>query len=458
MTVGCSLHKVRENVPVPEIIPETYSTGGEAVLPETWWTAFGDSELDRLSDRVLNQNLDLRGAWARLVQFDALARQAGALRMPEVTYTGIASRARTNTFGQVVEGNLFSAQAGVSYEVDLWNRLSSQQRAGLLDYRASRQDLEIVAFSLTGATARTWYGIVAQREQLTLLEEQIEVNRKFLEVIEARFANGVASAVDVFQQRENLASIQAQIPSARLSLELLEHQLATLAGEAPLTPAPEERRTLPELPPLPSLGVPADLLQNRPDVRAAMLRVAAADHRVAVAVADQYPSLRLTGEAGFQADELGDLFSDFVWSAAASLIGPIFDAGRRQAEVDRTEAVVVERLAVYEAVLLDALREVEDALTSEHRRGQLIERLENQQGLAEKALEAAGARYLRGVGNYLTVLTETQALQRVQRELINARQARVLDRIDLYMALGGTWTENLTGPAGIAYPEGDTDE
>ena len=285
---------------------------------------------------------------------------------------------------------------------------------------------------------------------MALLEEQLETSQKLLEVIEVRFSNAGATAVDVYQQREQLASVRAQIPPAREGLALLEHQLAVLLGEAPGHPSPTGLENLPVLPPLPETGVPADLIRNRPDLRAAIRRIGAADHRLAIAIADRYPSLRLSAEAGHQDSSLKYLFRDWIWNLTASITGPIVDAGRRKAEVERNRAVLQERLLDFEKTGLTALREVEDALVQEYHQQQLIDELDKQRALARSAYEAGRSRYLSGVGNFLTVLTEIQALQRVERSLISARKTLIDRRIALCQALGGTWTQNLTLPTGPA--------
>jgi len=443
LVFGCSLHQVQEQVAPPEFTPETYSESGKVPVPERWWTVFEDAELNDLTGQALAGNLDLAAAWARLQQFDALARQAGAARLPSVNGSVLASRGRSLGFAGTQESNFFDLGVDAGYEIDLFKKISATSQASLLDYQASRQDLESIGFAISGGVARSWFGLVEQRQQLALLAEQVEVNEKFLEVIETRFTNGAASAVDVFQQREQLASIRSQIPRAQASLALFEHQLAVLTGKAPKTPSPSQRQTLPELPALPTTGVPADLLVNRPDVRARMLRLMAADFRLGAAIANRYPSLRLSASTGFQANKVGDLFSNWVWNLASSLMGPIFDGGRLKAEVDRNQGVLAERLAGFEATVLDAMREVEDALVLEHHQHELIERLQEQLNLARKAHEAGQARYLRGVGSFLILLTETQAVQRVERALLSARLALVSYRIDLYLALGGTWTGEL---------------
>jgi len=443
----CAPHKVRDQIEPPSITPGAFSQSGQATLPDQWWRAFEDSSLDALVERGLTDNLGLRGAWARLRQFETLAIQAGAPLWPEVNASAAARRGKTVFFNQSQTADQFNLGLNASYEIDLWRRLSSLERAAALDWAASGEDLQAIALTLTANIARSWYGIVEQRELLTLLEQQIQTNRNFLEIIEARFANGLATAVEVYQQREQLAATRAQVPDARARLETLEHQLAALLGEPAVDAAAPPRDHLPQLPALPDAGLPVDLLRHRPDLRRAQNQLVAADYRLAAAVAAQYPSLRLTGDASFQNNALEELFDDWVWNLAANLLQPVFDKGRRQAEADRNRAVVAERLAGFENALLNAILEVEDALARERLQREAIERLAFQLQQAEAALRAGRDRYLRGIGDYLTVLAETQAVQRAQRTLIAARGALIVNRIALNQALGGgAWTSQLPQP------------
>ena len=444
ITGGCAVHRVDEQLEPPTTLPESYNDKGTVTPPDKWWLSFEEPQLNQLMDQLLQQNLDLRSAWARLRQTEALAVQANASRLPEVTGTGVSSRNKQIFNGLEQTTNNFSLKAAANYEVDIWKKLSSTRRAAALDVLATRDDAEALAQTLTASLAKTWFAIIEQRETLALLEEQLEVSRDFLKVVETRFGQAQSSAVAVFQQRQNLSSIEAQIPTAEAQLHVLEHQLAVLLGKAPREASAGDRADLPQLPDYPELGIPLALLEQRPDIRAARSRINAADHRVGVAIANRYPSLRLTLDGGFQASDIDDLFSNFVWGLTSNLTGPIFDAGNRKAEVDRRRAVLETALNDYEKVILEAVREVEDASIRENKQREFLDRLDEQQKWSERALEAARSRYLRGVGDYLTVLTELSSLQRIQRTHINARRTLLDFRIDLYKAIGGKWSTDLT--------------
>lgn len=251
----------------------------------------------------------------------------------------------------------------------------------------------------------------------------------------------------MFQQRQQQVSTRAQLALVDSALGLFEHRLAVLLGAAPGSLQVDAPEGLPAaLPAVPAGGLPADLLERRPDVRAAQRRVEAADYQVAVAVADRLPSLRLSGSYGFQAQSLADFLSSPVWNLIASVAAPILDGGRRAAEVERSEAVVEELLMVYGQLLLQAMTEVENALLQERYQLVHIADLEESVELAAATLREAQARYGKGLSDYLPVLTALQGQQRAELALLQARRQLISYRIQLCRALGGTWTQSLPAP------------
>ena len=376
-----------------------------------------------------------------------MARQAGAQHWPQVSLEGSASRSKTVIDIGPVENEStrsnFSLGATAGYEVDLWRKIDARKRGAALDVEVTRETLEATALTLVAHTAKLWYIIIEQKALLDILEEQIEVSRTFLELVELRFAQGVASAVEVYQQRQQLAAVEANVPRTNSRLEVSMHQLATLLGHPPLEKLAVPANTLPVLPPLPSTGVPADLLSRRPDVRAAEFQIVAADYRVAAAIAERLPSLNLMGNLSYRDEELEDLFDNWLWSIAANLVAPVIDGGRRKAEVARAQSIVRERTHYYAQSIIEALREVEDALVKERYQRQYLTQLNDRITIAEKNLKASRRRYVNGQTDYLSVLTALQSLQNLQKSSITETRTLISIRIELYEALGGSWTQTL---------------
>jgi multidrug efflux system outer membrane protein len=434
-------------------------------MPDRWWEDFGAPELNGLIDKALADNLDLGAAWARLDQALALARQARAGLWPEGSAEANASRAQSVFFaGEELGVRSFRSDqllltVAANYELDLWRRVWSLKKAGDLDVRASRGDLETMAMTLAAEVSEAWLSLIEQHAQQKLLEDQVEVGERFLRLTELRFGQGLASALDVYQQRQQLASTRAEIPLAEAEIGELENRIAVLRGEPPAGAVVTANTTLPGLPPLPSTGLPADLLGRRPDVRAAGLRVAAADHRVAAAVADRLPAIRLTARGGYQSFAPPEnLFDASIWNLAGNLAAPVIDGGRRRAEVNRTRAVVAERLCVYGQVFLQALKEVEDALVRERWQREHLAEIQQQVALSKRTLEQAQARYVNGLSEYLPVLIALEALQRVERSELSARRQLLSFRIQLYRALGGSWTNELERGVRLSKASGSSEE
>ena len=447
---ACAPYKANESRPPPVEIPESFSASGTPkAYEDRWWTTFEDPALDAFVAQALADNLDLAQAWARLEQATALARQVAAGHWPEVEVATGYSKSQSNFSGGDRLGT-FSVTAeripitiGAAYEIDVWKRISSLKRGALLDMEATREDLESIAMTLAAQVAEAWFSVVEQGAQTKLLSRQQETGRTFLELTRLRFSQGLASALDVYQQRQQLAATRAEVPLVESRKEVFRHQLAVLVGDAPRALAAPERDSLPNLPPLPPTGLPSDLLARRPDVRSAHLRLAAADYRVAAAVADRLPALRIGAETGYESrdfDEIEDIFDNWIWSLFANITWPVFDGGRRKAEVDRNKAIVREALGAYGQVMLRALQEVEDALIQERKQAEFLIELEKQAELARDTLREARMRYANGLSDYLPVLAALEALQTVERSQIVAERQLLSFRVQLYRALGGTWT------------------
>ena len=230
--------------------------------------------------------------------------------------------------------------------------------------------------------------------------------------------------------------------------------LWTWIGRAPSGATFPSSSKLPALPGLPATGVPSDLLQNRPDVRAAQRLVAAADARVGIALANRFPALKLSGTVGYSATSLSGLLDEVLYSITGGLVQPLFMGGALVAEQDRAESLVEERLQDFGQTLLQATTEVENALALEKHESQRVIHLTNQYEQASNALREARARYLAGLSDFLPVLNALDGLQRTEQALLLSQRHERSYRIQLCRALGGGWTHALNpSPEGQAAPE-----
>jgi outer membrane protein, multidrug efflux system len=438
---GCAMFPPSD-VDVPVDLPAAFSKSGAAALPQKWWITFGDPRLDKLIDEALHGSFSLRGAWDRLDQARATARRSGAAMLPSLTGTTGVARTGAKTAAGTAHGTGYSLGLAASYELDLWGRVRATRDASVLDALASAEDLNAAVMTLSADVATTWYKLVEQRGQIKLLDEQIKTNKDYLEIITLQFRRGRVSATDVLQQRQLVELSAGERIQAESAAEVLEHQLAVLLGRAPDAPAMATPTALPAVPPLPKTGVPAEWVRRRPDVRSAELRVHAADRSVAAAIADRFPQVNLTAGASTSANNTGKIFDFDAWllSLAANLSAPLFDGGRRRAEVDRTRAALSEKLNSYGQTVLTSLREVEDALTQEARQAEYMASLQKQLTLSKQSTDQTRENYAKGTTDFTRYLTTLLGHQRLQRTVLQARRQLVLHRINLCRALAGSWT------------------
>jgi len=446
----------------PVALPETFSTGGAAALPDKWWRSFDDPVLDELVEAALAGNLSVRAAWDRLVQAEATARKAGADLWPGLDAAAGLSGSRKsapNAAGRRTVTSASDLSLGLSsrYEADLWGGIAAAGDAARLDADASAEELKTAAITLSSDVARTWYQLIEKHGQIDLLRRQLDTDEQVLEIVTLKFRRGQVSASDVLQQRQQVEAKRGDLAVAESQARVLEHKLAILLGKAPTALEVPHVNALLTLPDLPGTGLPADLVRRRPDLRKAYFAVLAADRRAAAAIADRFPSLVLTANVETSGEAVRDLFSNWLGSLAASLAAPLFDAGRRQAEVERTRAVTAAALADYGTAVLEALGEVEDALVQEASQRRYLASLESQIELADQAFRRIRDTYIGGAADYVAVLNVLQSSQSLERTHLEAQRRLIEYRVDLCRALGGGWEMIRPRGAGVAAEAGDTD-
>jgi multidrug efflux system outer membrane protein len=428
-------------------VPDSFSIKDSIQDPkQRWWETVGDEQLNSFVDEALTDNQTLLSYWARLEKAQAQARKEGADLKPSLAGAAGASYTRIETDSSSVENENYSIGLVAGYEVDLWGRIRATNESALLSAEASREDLNTVAMTLAAEVTERWVAILSQRLQRQLLEQQLSNNETYLELVELRFRKSLASALDVFQQRQLVERSKAQLPLIEMQERMLQNQLAVLLGRMPNQSPVITRQELPVLDAVPDAGLPVQLLQNRPDIVAAFKRLEAVDQDLAAARADRLPALRLTGSVAYDSDQLEKVFDNWIANLAASVTAPVFDGGRRKAEVEINEAAVQQQLAEYRQLVLSAVREVEDALISETKIREHVAALENQLQAGKNALKEAGTRYLNGLNDYLPVLTQLLSVQSLENDLIRRHEDLLVARISLYRAIGGSWTDELSPP------------
>lgn len=444
---GCTPKTGISTNPSPIPLPDAYSTGEDGTTGaatadgphrDRWWLEFDDPQLHSYIDRALNSNFSLRATRERLIQARAVARKAGADLVPSVDgRLNVSEKQRRENSSTTSESDLLIGIAA-DYELDLWNRLQSTEEAALLDANARNEDLQAAALTIAAQVANVWYQLIESNRQLQLLKQQQEVNELGLELIRVRFTAGQIGIADLLQQQQLIESKNGEQALQKVTSETLFNQLAILTGSSPGELLLPEMPEITEFPPLPSTGIPADLLTNRPDIKSDYLELKAADKRVAAAIADRYPKISITADLNSSGSSTGDLFDNWLASLAANLLTPIIDGGKRKAEVDRTSAVAREKLNTYSQTVITAVGEVEDALSREREQRAYLDSLEIQLSLATRTIANVRDRYKQGAEDYQRVLTALLSQQGLERNLLSGKRQLITYRVDLYRALGGT--------------------
>lgn len=414
-------------------LPEQFSEPGVQPPRNAWWQSFGDEHLNQLVQKALAGNLGLKASFQRLQQAKAVADRQSAGLFPTLDATAGAERQESDAS----DDNLFRAGLTASYEIDLWGRVQALSEAEALRAAASMADYQAAGVSLSGEITSTWFQLIEQRAQLELAETQLNTNQNVLKVIESRFATGQGGSTDVLRQRQLVIASRERVSNIQGDITLLENQLSVLLGQAPGGESLPDRNTLPALPPLPDTGIPAELLQRRPDLQRAFLQVQAADQDLAAAISNRFPRLSIEASVTAQSDDTSDLFDNWLATLAGNLVAPIVDGGQRRAEVRRSEAAMAELVQQYGQTALTAIQEVEDALAREQQQQRRLQSLEKQRQLADTTYLQLRTQYLNGGVSYIEVLTALQDRQDLQRTILTSRQQLLTARVGLYRALAG---------------------
>ncbi|MEJ2401348.1 MAG: efflux transporter outer membrane subunit [Xanthomonadales bacterium] len=437
-------------------LPETWSKPSQAGLGyetqalEKWWTVFEDPVLDALVETAVRNNNTLEIAGLRVLEAQAQLGIATGLNYPQVQVAageaGYISPPATSS----VASNYwqFALGASASWEIDFWGRFRRGIESADAAYLASIAAYDQARVLLTAAVVDVYTIVRLTERQLQIAEENVAIQQRSYEIAEVLYRNGADSELDMQQASTLLLSTQATIPGLQVALIQARNALSTLLGEPPGTV--EARLTegagLPVLPDDIAVGIPADLLRRRPDVRQAEYLAMAQNARVGLAQADLYPSFSLSGSIGVSSNTLGDsdfgdLFSSdaLTWSIGPSFVWPFLNYGRIKNNVRVQDARLQQALVNYRETVLQAAREAEDAMADFVGTRRQSEILRQTVESAERSNELATLRYTEGFSDYERVLNAQQALFNQQQRYITVQGDIIRSVISLYKALGGGW-------------------
>ncbi|MEM0961920.1 MAG: TolC family protein [Bacteroidota bacterium] len=485
---GCSAPEIIPPAALPAtvtVLPPSFAEAESTAVydPLRWWTAFEDPALDALIDSTLVGNLDLVEAVARVEEARARAVIARAPLLP--TVSGSADRqqqsqpANAGQFGAFgggqgaggqmpgsgqmpdstgggmeapdrIEFTTYSAGVSVSYEFDFWGRARNETRAAVGDLYAATADLQTARLGALASTIGTYFEIVDLRARIVLTVETLDVLTDRVEVTQDRYLRGLVTSFELYQILGDYRSTQAGLPLLERQLADAEGRLAVLVGRYPseipalLPDTLRPRLTFAPVPP----GLPAELLVQRPDIRAAAYRFEAARYRIGAARAALFPSLSLTGSVGLTGNTFVEMLDPGQWTASfiAGLTAPIFQGGQIRANIDLQEAGYRRLGTAYARNVLTAVREVESALEAAEEERQRYRFLLDQLAEARSTVALQAERVERGLGDVVGYLDALRNELAVRTQIAQAGRSVALARLDIHRALGGGWTEGGVAP------------
>ncbi len=421
----------------------------EEMDPQTlaaWWTTLNDPELSSLIDRAVSGNLDLKKARARVREARARRGIAKADLFPTLDATGSASLepqpAKIQGAGKT--SDLYAAGFDAGWELDIFGGVRRSVEAAEADLQASEEDLRNVLVSLLAEVALNYVDVRTYQARLAVAEANLEAQSETYQLTQWRYEAGLSDELAVQQARYNLENTRSQIPTLRTGLEEAMNRIAVLLGEQPgkVHAELEKREPIPVTPLKVAVGVPADLLRRRPDVRQAERELAAQTARIGVATADLYPKFTLSGSIGLEALSLSNLSSPAVgrFSGGPRITWPIFKGGAIRQNIEVQSALQEQCLDPYEATVLSALEEVENALVAYAEEQQRRQSLSEATEAAQKAVELAQHKYQAGLTDFSNVLDAQRSLLSFQDQLAQSEGTVTSNLVRLYKALGGGWT------------------
>ena len=413
---------------------------GETQGLANWWTVFHDPVLSRLVKQAVTDNLDLKKARARLLEARAKRLMSQSGLYPTLNSSASFTKSRNNN----TETNLYNIGFDAGWELDIFGGVRRSVEAATADLEARKEDLRDILVTLLAEVAQNYIDVRTYQTRLTLTSDNIKIQAESLQLIKSRYESGLATDLDVQQATYSLENSRSQLPSLRTGLENAMNSLALLLGQPP--GAVHEQLTtkglIPLAPPQVAVGVPADVIRRRPDIRRAERQLAAQSARVGVATAALYPTLKLSGSIGLEALSANHLFDSANRTSrlGPGISWPIFDAGEIRANITAQSAVKEQDLIQYGSTVLTALNEVENAMTSYANEQGRDQSLKLSAAAALKALNLAKIRYGAGLTDFTVVLDAQRTLLSVQDQLAQSSSTVSVDLVRLYKSLGGGWT------------------
>ncbi len=449
---ACSVGPDYKKPDTTDITPATWrwqaGVPRDAAPKGEWWKVFHDSELNRLQALALADNQNMRAAYARIMQSRANARAAATDWFPNITANSRDKRERTSGFLPTpvpvkipsAQIDTFSQTFDLSYEIDFWGKVRRNFESARAQAESSAADFNNVLLTLTGDVAATYFQLRALDSDLASLRRTIALREKSLGLIQQRFNAGTIEETDVLRSKTEVATAKAELADIKRQRQEASDNLSLLCG-VPATNFRIAERPLHDTPPVIPAGVPANVLERRPDVASAERLVAARNADIGVATAAYFPAISLTGQGGYLSKDTGDLFKadSHVWSIGPSVSLPITGFALIRANVRKKRAAREEAISSYRQAVLSALKDVETTLAQTRYRGEQAAAQNEALAAASQAAELTRARYDSGAVGYLEFLDAERTRLQTERQTNQVTAQRFIATVKLVKAMGGGW-------------------
>jgi NodT family efflux transporter outer membrane factor (OMF) lipoprotein len=459
---ACSLAPPLKTPVVPtgdaykELGPWTQAQPADRLPRDSWWTLYDNQELDELEKRLIAGNPTLAAALANYAQAKAFTDQARAGLFPTLGLNASTERARESVHAPLIspttaryyDDNVLGGS--VSYELDLWGQIRNEVAEAKANAAASAADLENARLSLIAQLVNDYIQLRSLDRDSNILDETVEAYTRALGLTEQRHGAGIAPGLDVSQAQTQLDAARAEAAQTLAQRALMEHAIAALLGVSASTFSIKAQIVDVTLPQIPS-GVPATLLQRRPDIAAAQRRMMAANANIGVARAAYFPTITLGAQAGFQSTGSSNWLSapSSFWAIGPNALLSVFDGGLRRAQVAQARAEFDASAAYYRSTVVTAFQQVEDSLASLNHYHDASAEEKAAVDAAQRTLNFAMALYKQGATDYLTVVTSQTALLQTQLQALNFETLQLSASVNLILALGGGW-EDTAGSQAVA--------
>ena len=422
-----------------------------------WWEVYQDETLQALIREAFTNGYDLRIAAARVEQSRAIAMQARSQFVPSATYGGNVSRGRNEVFGSPFPTagatvNSGAATLNAFWEVDLWGRVRRLNESARAQFLASENAQRAVQLSLLSDVATAYFQLQELDRELDIASQTTNSFAESLRIFSQRMEGGAASALESSRAEAAFDEAAAALPSIRERIAFTENQLSVLLGRNPgpiqRTSTNSSQDDLPEIP----AGLPSALLERRPDIREGEQHLRSANAQVGESVAEFFPKIGLTAFLGKASPELSafTLGGANLWGIAAEGTGPLFEGGRLVGQFKQSKAVREEARLRYQQTILNAFREVSDALVAREQLAEILEHQSHQVNALEQAVKLSSERYVAGKASYYEVLEAQQQLFPAQLNLARTQRDQLLAIVSLYKALGGGWQKDTNAAVAAA--------